>query len=292
MKGFALFLTTFALMTLSLWGQDDETLIRIAKEGFDARKRAGGLTNIPAAVQAFREPFEGLEDSLKIRAIALYLYDIDRSDSKLSMGSVVTKGPIYALGDDPGFISDWSLLREMLQQEKDPRKFYLLSNLVPSTENESQYDFISERTHMLFADGRVVKDEGEYTPDYAHDVSKFAYVAITGKLRVVGAEFEPPAEDLPHEQQALILAKWLKENWPGCENLEIPGQLALEKIRPEKKGQGAETSFLPTARTSEENTSATAKAEQAAEKNHWPWLIGGGILLGMFFFLIRVVKTR
>lgn len=292
MKTFLLLWTTFAVLTSSVLGQNDERLLQIVKEGFEARKRAGGVTDKLPAVQAFRKPFEGVEDSQKIRALALYLYDLDQSGSKWSMSGDSASAPISALSDDPDFINDWSSLRPMLQRERDPRRFYLLSKLVPLTEDEPQHDFIAERTHMLFADGRVAKEEGEYTKSYAHDVSEYAYVAIVGKLRVVGADFEPPPDDLPHEEQALILTKWLKEKWPGCENIKIPGQLAPEEKRPDKKNQGAEISLLPTAKTSKEKTSSTAEAGQAAEKSHWPWFIGGVILLAMLFLLIRVVKTR
>ena len=292
MRNFLLFWTTFTVFTSSVLGLEDETLLQLAKQGFEARTGAGGLIDKESTVRAFRKPFQGLEDSQKIRALALYLYDIDQANSKWSMSAAITMGPTYALSDDPAFINDWISLRQMLTHETDPRKFYLLSSLVPLAKQDPQHDFIAERTHMLFADGRVAKDEGEYTKEYANDVSEYAYTAIMGNLRVLGADFEPPSKDLPHEQQALILAKWLKEKWPGCENIRIPGQLAPEEKRPDKKNRGAEISLFPTAKASKEKPSPTAKTEQAAEKSHWPWLIGGVILLATLFLLIRIIKTR
>jgi hypothetical protein len=214
--------------------QTDKDLLGIVKEGFKARADAGGLTNKKEAVLAFRKPFEHLTDEQKIRALTLFLYDIDEHDQKWSMSSSITMGASYALKDDPDFINDWSSLQGLLKNERDPRKFYLLSNLTPWARGEHLHDFIAERTHMLFADGRVAKEEGEYTREYAHDVSVYTYTAIVGKLRALGADFEPPAKNLPHEEQAVILAKWLKENWPRCENIEIPRRLLGEKPRPRK----------------------------------------------------------
>lgn len=290
MKIFALFWTTFAVTTLSLSGQDDETLIRIAKEGFEARGRAGGLTNKPAAVQAFRKSFEGLEDSLKIKAIALYLYDIDHSNSKWSMSTAITMVPGYALRDDPDFISDWSSLREMLQHEKDSRKFYLLSILVPPTENESKYNFIAVQAHMLFANGRVAKDEGEYTRSYAHDVSEFAYIAITSKLRVLGADFEPPPMDLPHEEKAAILAKWLKKNWPRCENIEIPSRLLGESSRPQKSL--VEKTKKPLPQGTEEVPIEHKEANDETEKSRLLWITAGVLVVGILALLIKTWKGK
>jgi hypothetical protein len=282
MSNVLLFLITFTVFTSSVFGMGDETLLQLAKEGFEARTGASNLTNKESTVQPFRKPFQGLEDSQKIKALALYLYDIDQTNAKWSMSAAITMSTALVLSDDPDLINDWSSLREMLKNEIDPRKFYLLSSLVPLAKQEPQHDFIAERTHMLFKDGRVAKDEGEYTRDYADDVSEYSYTAIIGNLRVLGADFEPPAKDLPHEEQVLILAKLLKERWPGCENLEIPEKLAPQKMRPDKKNQGFETSLHPDAKASKE-TFAKAKADQAAEKSQWPWLIGG-IFLSIFFF--------
>lgn len=274
----------FAVLVSNVFGQEDVKLLRLAKEGFEARLNAGGLANKESCVSAFRKPFEGLEDSQRIRALALYLYNIDQSDSKWSMSASISMGPTYALRDDPDFIKDWSFLRQMLRHENDPRKFYLLSGLVPLTKEEPQHDFIAERTHMLFADGRVAKDEGEYTRDYADDVSEYAYAAIVGNLRVRGADFVPPSGDLPHEEQAKILAKWLKENWTGCEGLEIPEP---REKRAEKRNQRVETSFLPTAETSKKKIRVKTRGGQATGKSRWLWLVGGAIILAVIFFRVR-----
>lgn len=216
------FLIAFAFSSFCFC-ETDEDLVEIVNKAFLERDKAGGLTNKEDVVKAFSREFQDLEDSQKLKALALYLYEIDRSDSKWSMSSSILMGIFYALADDPDFVSNWSSLRDMLSSEKNPRKFYLLSQIASMAKSPND-DFVTPRTHMLFADGRVAKEEGEYTKDYAHDVSIYAYSAIVANLQSLGAKFAPPPANLPHGEQAVILAKWLKENWPGCENLEIPDE--------------------------------------------------------------------
>ena len=287
-KIFSLYFLFFAHLTLQARDYSENELLEIGRFAIDKRASAKGSEEEKAA---FRNALNGLSDAQKIRAIAYRVLASD-DDPRYSMRSSNSSVAAYALGQDQELITDWSELRVMLKETKDPRKFFLIAGLIPWSNDEHKHDFVYELTHMLFADGRVAKDEGEYTKEYANDVSEYAYTAIMGNLRVLGADFEPPSKDLPHEQQALILAKWLKEKWPGCENIRIPGQLAPEEKRPDKKNRGAEISLVPTAKASNEKLFPTAKTEQAAEKSHWPWLIGGVILLATLFLLIRIIKTR
>lgn len=208
---------TFALVVVAQ-GRTDSELSKVAKSAFKAR---GEAKDDSEKIRTFRSSFDGLKDNEKIRAIAQSLFDLDE-DPRWSMSNLIVMAPSYALGQDPDLISDYSELRKMILLEGDPRRFYLLSSLVPWSTEQTKYDFISERIHMLFKDGRVAKDEGEYTQSYSHDVSVYTYQVIMGNLKVLGADFEPPQKNLPHEEQVLILAKWLKVNWSGCENLEIP----------------------------------------------------------------------
>ena len=173
--------------------------------------------------------------------------------------------------------------------EKDPRKFYLLSNLVPRTRDKERHDFIEERIHMLFADGRVAKEEGEYTKTYAHDVLEYAYAAIIGNLRALGADFEPPAKNLSHEEQTVILAKWLKKNWPNCENIEIPVRISGEEPRPRKalvekeKPSSAQTKKREQEKLQEANTE---------NESRLPWIISGVSLVAILALLFKVWKGK
>lgn len=268
----------------------DDDLLKITKEGFQEKENAGGLTNKREALLAFRKPFDGLSDAQKIRSLLLFLYDIDESDSKWSMSSQITMGTSSVLIDDPDFIKDWATLRKMLRAERNPRKFYLLSKLAPRTNADDRHDFVAERTHMLFADGRVAKDEGEYTKSYAHDVSAYAYKAIIGNLKALGADFEPPAKDLPHEEQAVILAKWLKGNWPGCENIEIPSRLLGEEPRLRKSLTEKPKPSPSGIKEREQKTPQDAKLQN--KESRLPWIIAGVLLVGILALLFKIFKSK
>ncbi len=202
--------------------QTTEQLVDITKEAFhDANQNYQNYSREENFARAFDDLFKGIGAEKRTIALAHYLYDIDATNPRWAMSAMITMGTIDLLAAAPEFIDDWSYLREMLATEKNPRRFYLLSKLATMAQPPDN-DFVAERTHMLFADGRVAKEEGEYTKAYAHDVSVYAYSAIVANLKALDAEFEPPPENLPHEEQALVLAKWLKENWPGCGDLVMP----------------------------------------------------------------------
>lgn len=268
-----------------LSAKTDDDLLEIIKEGFEEKANAGGRPDKREALLAFRRPFVGLSDAQKIKSLLLFLYDIDKNDSKWSMSSQITMGTSSILIDDPDFIKDWTTLRKMLRTERDSRKFYLLSKLAPRTNAAEQHDFVAERTHMLFADGRVAKDEGEYTRPYAHDVSAYAYKAIVGNLKALGAGFEPPAKNLPHKEQAVILAKWLKGNWPGCENIEIPRHFLGEGSRPRKALIENQQSSPSRIKEREKKTPQDAKPQN--KESRLPWIIAGVLLVGIFALLLK-----
>ena len=283
-------LSVFLQFGSVLYAEDysDAELLTAGRNAFQMRSQAKGSAE---EINAFRIALDGLSDEQQIKAIGLQVLAFDE-DPDYTMKSSNSMVASYSLGKDPGLITDWTELGRMIQNEESPRKFYLLSSLATSKRSLKHNGFIAERMHMLFRDGRVAKDEGEYTQSFSHDVSVYAYEAIVDNLRVLGAEFIPPAKDLPHEEKALILAKWLKGRWPGCEKLKIPDKLLDAEKRPEKRNRGATTPFFPTAEASHEGAAPTAKAEQVAEKSHWPWVIGGAVLLSMMFILRKALKTR
>ncbi len=265
----------------------DNQLLEIGREAIRQRAEAKGAER---EKEAFRKALQGLSDSQKIRAVAYRVLDSD-NNPKYAMKSSNSMVAAYALGQDQQLISDWSTLREMLREEKNPRKFYLLSGLTPWTRGDKRHDFVFEFTHMLFADGRVAKDEGEYTREYAHDVSEYAYQAIVNSLRALGADFEPPPKDLPHEQQALILAKWLKANWPRCRDIEIPPRLSGEKPgldirKPSAHRRGKSPSRQIPARPRE------ADENDTTAENRLPRIISGVLLVGIVVLVLKIWKGR
>lgn len=208
-----------------------EELILIAKKAFEARSKAQIDNHEP--IGAFRKAFDGLSDKEKLQAVAMHLFALD-SEPEWKMTSSLRWIPANALGPDPEFVTDWTPLRKMLRTEEDPRRFYLLTAMNPFSTKEHPMDFVADEVHMLFRSGPVTKNEGEYTKSYSHDVSLFAYQRILGALRVQGADFTPPSEDVPHEERIMTLAKWLKENWPGCEGISA-SEMSLRKAREPRK---------------------------------------------------------
>lgn len=280
-------ITLMVLIPANLvFSQTDDELVKVAKDAYEARWNA---TNKEERVQIFRQYFHGFSDDLKLKAILLRLYDVDQNP-KWSMSSEIIAGPQYVFAEDPNFIADWSALREMLNAEKSPRKFYLLSKLAPWSNKSKQHDFVAERTHMLFEDGRVAKNEGEYTRPYAHVVSVYAYKAIVENLKALGADFEPPAVNLPHEEQAMILAKWLKGNWPGCENIEIPSRLLGGEVRPRKSS--TEKAKPSPSRMNEQTKETPQEAKHMSRKSLLPWVISGTLLVGILLLLPKAIKGK
>lgn len=263
----------------------DDQLLGIGREAIRQRAEAKGSER---EKEAFRKALQGLSDPQKIRAIAYRVLDSD-NNPKYAMKSSNSMVAAYALGQDRQLISDWSTLREMLREEKNPRKFYLLSGLTPWSRGDERHDFVFEFTHMLFADGRVAKDEGEYTKSYAHDISFYAYKAIVNSLSVLGANFEPPSKDFSHEEQALILAKWLKENWPRCENIEIPSRLLGEESRPRKSL--TEKPKFPPSRI-KEREQETPQDTKPQNESRLPWIIAGVLLVGILALLLKAFKGK
>ena len=269
---FRIIVFQFFSLTLIVVAQSrsDSELAKIAKSAFEARSKAGfNGEKIPA----FRAALDGLSDSEKIRALSSYLFEID-ANPRWSMRSGIGMSTVRALYQDPELIRDYSLLRKMISEEQDPRRFYLLSILVPKITDKMKHDFIPERVHMLFKDGRVTKEEGEYTRSYSHDVSEYIYPVILRDLKLLGAEFEPSETDITHEEQVLALARWLKENWQGCASLEIPVNLLNEDKEPLKE--------KPKLPTKEDEILAPTD-----ESSRIPWIVLGVVLLSILGLLFK-----
>ena len=205
-------------LTVNSYGQyTDEELAQIGTNALEIRRKV----HPNKRVTTFRKALEGLKDSEKIRALALSLLDKEKN-AKLPMSTQLGGSYVYVLGQDRELISDYSELRKMLKSETDSRKFFLLSILIPWSTKDKKYDFVADCAHMLFGSGPVTENVSEYAKDYSGDVTYYAYISIVGNLKLLEADFTPPDKKIPHKERVLILAKWLKENWKGCEELKIP----------------------------------------------------------------------
>lgn len=283
-KIFSLF-SLLILSSVSLADEDADTeLLALGKEAFRQRLLVKAEED---RVIAFRRVLENHSDEDKIEAIALVLFSTD-DDERHYMRSSNAMIPGYALGQDRDLIQDWSKLRSMIREERDPRRFYLLTCIRPWPKNGYVYDFIPEMSHMLFASGRVAKEEGEYTQPYAHDVSLYTYKAITGTLKLLNAEYEPLEnlgwERAAHNERISHLANWLIQNWPGCENLQIPEQIT-EQSRPDSPGIQQER---VQRRTNTQDQAHELDTPQSSSR--WIWVAGGIMILITFYGFINMKK--
>lgn len=206
-----LFISLFIYVLLQdVFAFSDVELLAKAEAAFTARKEAKSPKS--ARVLAFKKSLEGLSDTEKIRAIALRVFSFD-DDPKHKMRWINAQSAATALYEDPNLITDVRGFREMISKENDPRKFYLLSNIVSQLDSSNETDFIEEHHRMLFEDGAVARPEGEYTDEFFFDVSIYAYRSIVGSLKRKGVNFPEPASDLTHEEKATLLDQWLVEEF-------------------------------------------------------------------------------
>jgi hypothetical protein len=274
-------ITALLLLAVSMLSQSmevsEEELFEIGRKAIEEHSNA--------RKEAFRAVFNGLSDPQKIRAIAYRVLASD-DDPKHAMRASNSMTASYALEQDSDLIQDWNEIGKMMKAEQSPRKFFLLSTLATPKRSAHYNGFIAERTHMLFADGRVAKEEGEYTQPYAHDVSEYAYTAIVGNLQALGADFDLPAKSLPHEEKAVFLASWLKENWPGCGNIHIP-TLPLNR-----KPNSQRTPPVNQGRIQPSEQSESHDIEKKAKRNQLPWIIAGVLLAGILTLLLKSFKGK
>jgi hypothetical protein len=285
-KVFNLFLTVLWLNSISLQAEtlSDDQLVALSKSAFEAWRT---VNTDDDKIQAIRKGFENLTDSQKIRALTGYIFDLDsKSDDMFAWtaNSVTT-----VLREDPTLIQDETELRIILKKETSARKFYLLSGFASVLSKQLKTDFISEAAPMLFRDDEVAKPTKQFNPDYLHDVSITAYTLIVVNLHTLNSDFERLEKKVPHHEKVLILAAWLKKNWPGCQNLEISERLKSSEKRQDRKRRETQSLSLPTDNVSKENIVPTTIAQNASEKIQMLLIFGGVILSMIIFFLIWVV---
>ncbi len=194
----------------------DEQLVELAKQSFVKVKAA---KTEPECKKAVFETFGHLNDSEKTRSIALRMFEFDRNDGRdqYNVDSVV----MYVFDYDPNFILDPSQLKKMMRSETSPRRFFLLASIANRLMNTQKSDFVVEVAPMLFRHGPLARMnvDSEYYFKNLSDASFFAYGMIVQNLKILNADFIPADEKLPYPDRISILVKWLKENYPNCEQL-------------------------------------------------------------------------
>jgi hypothetical protein len=194
----------------------DEQLVELAKESFIKVKAA---KTEPECKKAIFDTFGHLNDSEKTRAIALRMFEFDRNDGRLqhNADNVV----MYVFDYDPNFISDPSQLKVMMMSETNPRRLFLLASIANRLMNTQSSDFVVEVAPMLLRHEPLARMslDSDYYFETLSDASFFAYGMIVRNLEILNADFIPADEKLSYPDKISILVKWLKENYPGCEQL-------------------------------------------------------------------------
>lgn len=257
----------------------DQQLVELTKQSFNKVKTA---KTEPECKEAIFDTMGQLNDSEKTRAIALRMFEFDKNDGRLQYNAANVV--MYIFLYDPLFITDPSPLKELMMRETDARRFYLLSSIANQLMDTQKADFVVETAPMLFRHEPLAKMVGEYYFENLSDASFNSYGMIVRNLKLLNANFIQPDEKLPYPERISILVKWLRENYPGCENLgektasplELKGVKATERpaVRQEKR----------TPVPSEDQSSKQASAGMS-----W-WLISSVattlvIVLGMWFKL-------
>ncbi len=230
--------------------------------------------------------FSGWSDSRLIDAILAWGNGIEDDRTMVfSCGS-----PLFTVM--PEMVKDASALHASLRGESDPRKFLVASTFADSFTTRCKEDFIPDRFHMLFKHGRVARNISDY-PLPLFDVSVFTYSVIVRNLKTLGSDFDerngvPYDGNVPYPEKVPLLAKWLKENWPGCGNLEIP-EGNVSKI---DSASGA-----PVVGKSPQHVTTQRPANipsSAAPKRMWPFVACALLLAGIcaLFFSFGKFKRR
>lgn len=195
----------------------DKQLLEIALRAFDKRK---AVKNQNLGIKAIREGMANLSDAQRTRAMALRIFDLDAKDQG-RMRYNTTSSLEHVLMDDPTLITDSAELKKMIANETDARKFFILSSMADQLMGNQKSDFVVEMSSMLFRHEPLAKMsvDSEYYFRNLSDASFFAYNIIVRNLKLLNADFIPADEKLPYPDKISFLVKWLKENYPGCEQL-------------------------------------------------------------------------
>lgn len=192
----------------------DQQLVDLAKQCSSKVKAA---KTEPECKKVIFDTMGQLNDSEKTRAIALRMFEFDRNDGRLQYNTAGVVMQIFYY--DPLFITDSLSLKELMMRETDARRFYLLSSIANQLMDTQKADFVVETAPMLFRHEPLAKMVGEYHFENLSDASYNSYRMIIKNLNLLNAGFTPPDEKLPYPDKISILVKWLRANYPGCENL-------------------------------------------------------------------------
>lgn len=186
--------------------------------------RGTGTQNIPGllaleaykegkveSIEKIREIFSGFTDDQIIESLIQGAFKLDESQSPPFNMRVDTP---YVFTDilrqDENLVSDDSILRERLRNERDPRRFYLIHRIATGLKSNNKRNYNDEIKHMLLIDGRYAKPYGGVGSKYG-SISKYVFGVITANLEMSGRTFDCLDKNMNFEEKSKILHDWLEE---------------------------------------------------------------------------------
>jgi hypothetical protein len=238
--------------------------------------------------------FAGLTDQEKIRALAEWMF---RRPHPTHIDAVSGAGQLL-IAPEP-VIRDYSEFRRLMAVETDSRRFFQLSVLAPSYDESNDHDFMVDRARGLFLEG-VAADLGQSTCGHPlNSISAFTFSFIAEQLRGESAEFKsvvyPKLVSMESAERKLELAKWLKANWPGCEDLALPVTITSKDIPHSSPSNPPDDGPKPAATSTPETRPKQREVPKASlnDQNAPWWQIGAGLaLLLVAIIVLRKVRGR
>lgn len=202
----------------------DDIVNRFSDGIKDAQLSNGGL-DTPKREAIRRRTLDGLSDAERIRGLAEWMFRHPR----LGHSAIPSTG-IEILLSPKREIQDIAELRRLMDLETDSNRFFMLSELSLYFEAPSfgyGESFMAERSRGLLMHGPAATQGQSTCPHRLSDISYYTYDTILSDLKQLNSSFVtevlPTLAGKPEQEKVMVLAKWLKANWPGCENLAVSG---------------------------------------------------------------------
>ena len=263
----------------------DAELLGIVAKALEKRKSTRSIVHRKKSSQAFAEVLKPLSDAEKTRAIMLQLCKSDQGKPMERLFDHTVVPYCSIITNVPEMIQDTSELRRMMKEETNPRRFYFLEWIAIRLAENLKTDFIPLMSRMLLRNdpSGVSAYDGSSRKVLIGDQ---CYQAILCNMKSLGVEYMEPEHHkvVSHSERRRMLAAWLRENWPGCENLGVADKSAPSAPDPENRLRSR-----PSAR----GTPSGAPDQPAAPGAGFPaWILATSSLLVLAAALAAWLKFR
>lgn len=185
-----------------------------------------------------REVFSGISDDEIINEIYNYLLAEDKAlrgtSFEMPLGSATPF--ISMIRNDPDLISDFSHLRNLLKNENDPRKFFLLSRLAIPLAVQGKTEFSAEMKHMLLKKGKASNVPPDRSREPYDVISKYAYSLIVEDLKRLNVNIPFEEFKSPTEEDTRKFFDWIDEGRRNREGAGSNRNKRNEKNSEKKEG--------------------------------------------------------